>query len=440
VEISRKRRNAVAPESTESTAQGGSVAEDMDQVVSVLGDMDIELTDAEDGEVVAGGAEKHAVEEWPEEQPEIAEERPTGESADPVRMYLQEMGAVPLLSREDEVAIAKEIEAGEKEVRATVFALGIALQYVIGLGDALHSREINVRDVFGDEDTDVEETEQQDDGRARGFLRQVTRLKRLGGEQGKVNKELRAKKARMSKARRARLLKRRAKLAKSIQGLLEAVSTGKSHITAIVSKLKEAEHVVMKLRALVRTYETRTGKPVADLLRAAQRVQAGGKSPPKAATGIRRMNATQLVEAADAVGAARQAALAAQGELGLSADELRDALSCIRAGEAKAQDGKKRLIEANLRLVVSIAKQYTNPGARFSRPDPRREPRPDASGREVRVPTRLQVLDLCDLVDPPVREPCHRRSGTHDPDSRPHDRDYQPSRSHLTLPRPAAGS
>ena len=365
VEISRKRRNAVAPESTESTAQGGSVTEETDQVVTMLGDVDTDSTDVGDGEAAAGGAEKQDAEDWPEEQPEVEEERPTGESADPVRMYLKEMGAVPLLSREDEVAVAKAVEAGETEVRATVFALDIALRYIIGLGDALRSGEIDVRDVFGDEDPDVEETEQRDDARAQGFVRQVTRLKRLAGEQEKVNKELRAKKARMSKARRARLLKRRAKLAKSIQGLLETMSTGKSHLTAIVSKLKKAEQVVMKLRALVRTYETPTGNPVADLLRAAQRVQAGGKSPPKAATGIRRMNATQLVEAADAVRAARRAALAAQRELGLSADELRDALSCIRAGEAKAQDGKKRLIEANLRLVVSIAKRYTNRGLGF---------------------------------------------------------------------------
>jgi RNA polymerase primary sigma factor len=365
VEISRERRNAVAPESTESTAQGGSVTEDMDQVVSALGDVDIDFTDAGDGEAAAGGTEKHAAEDWTEEQPNVEEERPTGESADPVHMYLQEMRAVPLLSREDEVAVAKVVEAGEKEVRATVFALDIALRYIIGLGDALRSGEIDVRHVFEDEDADVEETEPRDNSRVQGFLRQVTRLKRLAGEQEKVNKELRAKKARMSKARRARLLKRRAKLAKSIQGLLEAVLTGKSHITAIVNKLKEAEQVVMTLRALVRTYETRTGKPVADLLRAAQRVQAGGKSPPKAATGIRRMNATQLVEAADAVRAGRRAARTAERELGLSADELRDALSCIRAGEAKAQDGKKRLIEANLRLVVSIAKRYRNRGLGF---------------------------------------------------------------------------
>jgi RNA polymerase primary sigma factor len=360
-----ERTHAVAPESTDFTAQGGCNSEEMDQVVTMLEDVDFDSTDVGDGEARARGREKPAAEDQPEEQPEVEEERLTGESVDPVRMYLQEMAAVPLLSREDEVAIAKVVEAGEEEVRATVFALDVALRYVIGLGDALRSGEIDVRDVFGDENAEVEETEQRDDSRTRSFLRQVMRLKRLEGQQEEVDKELRAKKARMSKARRARSVKRRAKLAKSVRDVLEAVPTGKSHITAIVDKLKEAEEVIAKVRALVRTCETRTGKPVADLLRAAQRVRAGGKSPAKAASGIRRMNALQLVEAADRVRAGRRAARAAQRELGLSADELRGVLERVRAGEAKAQDGKKRLIEANLRLVVSIAKRYMNRGLSF---------------------------------------------------------------------------
>ncbi len=363
--IGSKRRYVVAPESTDSAAPGGPATEDMDQVVTMLGDVDIDSTDVGNGEAAAGGAEKHAVEEWPEEQPEVDEDRPTTESADPVRMYLQEMGAVPLLSREEEVAIAKEVEAGEKEVRSTVFALRIALRYIIGLGDALRSEEIQAREVFGDDESEVEEAEQRDDGRVRSFLRQVTRLKRLAGEQEKADRQLRLEKARMSKTRRAQLLKRRARLVKSTRDLLEAVPAGKSHFTAIVDKLKEAEHSMRKARTLVRTYETRTGRPVADLLRAAQRVRAGGKGATKAATGIRRMNATQLVEAADAVRAGRRATLAAQRELGVSADELHEVLKHIRAGEAKAQDGKKRLIEANLRLVVSIAKRYKNRGLGF---------------------------------------------------------------------------
>ena len=360
----RERGYQVVPDGTDPAAQGSSVADDVEQVVSMLGDVDIDFSDA-DSDTVAAAVDKPASDEWPEAEPEVEEERPAGESADPVRMYLQEMGAVPLLSREDEVAIAKVVEAGEKEVRATVFALDIAHQYVIGLGDALRSGEIDVRYVFGDEEAEVEGVEQRDDGRVQSFLRQITRLKRLAGEREKAKKELRAKKARMSRARRARLLKHEEKLSKSIRALLDAVPASKSHITAIVDKLKEAEQVMMKARTYVRTCETRTGRPVAELLRAEQRVRGEGKGATKVATGIRRMNAAQLVDAADNIRALRRAATAAQRELGLTAEELRGALQHIRAGEAKAQEGKKRLIEANLRLVVSIAKRYTNRGLGF---------------------------------------------------------------------------
>ena len=71
-------------------------------------------------------------------------------------MYLQEMGGVPLLTREEEVAIAKEIEAGERDVREAVFSLDLALQYVLGLADRLRHGEIEARHIFGDDEADRE--------------------------------------------------------------------------------------------------------------------------------------------------------------------------------------------------------------------------------------------------------------------------------------------
>jgi RNA polymerase primary sigma factor len=368
IQMGRGRRLGARAERSDpsSPPNANAGSEDMEQVVSMLGDVDIDFVDASEDEKSAG-TEKPA-EEWPEEQPEVEEERLTSESADPVRMYLQEMGAVPLLTREEEVAIAKEVEAGENEVRSTVFALDIARQYVIGLGDALRSGEIDARQVFGDEETEVtEETEQRDDRRSQGFLKQVTRLKRIAGEQEKAQKDLEAK--RISKVRRDRLLKRVEQLGAAARDLLDTMPTGKSHIAAIVEKLKSAEVEVNTARRLVETAEKRSGKPVAEVLRIAQTIRAASTAknaaPSKALVGFRRMTATQLFEMAEAIRASRKAALASQRELSLSADELRDSLRHVRLGEAKAQDGKKRLIEANLRLVVSIAKRYTNRGLGF---------------------------------------------------------------------------
>src|SRR5262245_41932992 len=208
-------RGARTPEEEEAGAGSG---EDLDQVVSILGEMDIEVEGVEET-ALAEEAEAKAPEptEWVEERPEREEvERAPGETADPVRMYLQEMGGVPLLTREEEVAIAKEIETGEREVREAVFSLDAASDYVINLGERLRDAEIEARQVFGDDEASTStETQQQatdeaeaprEDKRAEGFLKQVSKLKRLTTERQKLAAE--AGRAKTSKIRKARIAKR----------------------------------------------------------------------------------------------------------------------------------------------------------------------------------------------------------------------------------------
>src|SRR2546422_7473437 len=206
----------------------------------MLGDMDIDVDAVEDAPL-AEEPEKAAEAEWTEEQPEAEEvERAPGETADPVRMYLQEMGNVPLLTREEEVAIAKEIEAGERDVREGVFALDLALQYVINLAERLRREEIEVRHIFGDDEAaeTAEVAEGKEDKRADAFLRQVSRLKRLAGEREKlVNERGRTK---TSKARRAKIDKRLESIAADVRECLLETKIGARHISALGDKLKEA--------------------------------------------------------------------------------------------------------------------------------------------------------------------------------------------------------
>ncbi len=332
----------------------------------MLGDMDIDVDAVEDAPL-AEEPEKAAEAEWTEEQPEAEEtERAPGETADPVRMYLQEMGSVPLLTREEEVAIAKEIETGEREVRQGVFSLDLALQYVMNLAERLRKGEIEARHIFGDDEPEtepVEGTESKEDKRADAFLKQVSRLKRLAGEREKLVAE--GARAKTSKVRRERIAKRLELIRQAVKEALLETQLGAKHIMLLVDKLKEAHRLIEAEHFEIRRLEQRFGHPAGEILKHAARVRADEKDAARTASRLFRAPAVQVVEGAETIREARRKGQHVLREVNMPTEALRAVLTTIRRGELKAQDGKKRLIEANLRLVVSIAKRYTNRGLGF---------------------------------------------------------------------------
>jgi len=358
-------RGARGPEEEDA---GG---EDLDQVVSILGEMDIEVEGVEET-ALAEEAEPKAPEppEWVEERPEREEvERAPGETADPVRMYLQEMGGVPLLTREEEVTIAKGIETGEREVREAVFSLDAAVDYVIALGERLRDGEIDARFVFGDDEASAETQQQatesdeapREDKRAEGFLKHVSRLKRLATERQKLAAE--AGRAKTSKIRKARIGKRLELITASARDCLLETKLGARHIGSVVDRLKDAQQRLDVAQREIQRYESRFGQPKAVIVKHAPRLRETRDA--KAARSMFRASPELVIEAAGRIREHDRTKRDVLTEIDMEEPALRAVLTTIRRGEVKAQEGKRRLIEANLRLVVSIAKRYTNRGLGF---------------------------------------------------------------------------